>query len=105
MPKKIAPIHPGEVLEEEFMKPLNITQYRLAKDISVPPIRISEITRGMRAITANTALRLGKYFNTSPEFWLNLQNKYDLEIESDKLSKLLRIEVKIFDSKSILISS
>lgn len=99
MPKKITPIHPGEILEEEFLKPLNITPYRLSKDISVPPIRISEIIRGMRAISADTALRFGRYFGTSPEFWLNLQNKYDLEIEADKLSNRLKFEVKILAVK------
>lgn len=98
------PIHPGEILEEEFMKPLNVSQYRLAKDISVPPIRISEILRGLRSITADTALRLGKYFNVSPEFWLNLQNKYDLEIEKDKLAQRLEFEVKVFASKPLVIN-
>ncbi|MEW6516813.1 MAG: HigA family addiction module antitoxin [candidate division FCPU426 bacterium] len=80
MNKKILPIHPGEILAEEFLKPLKITQYRLAKDIKVPCIRISEILRGKRAVTADTALRLGRYFGNSPEFWMNLQAKYDLEM-------------------------
>lgn len=97
MNKKIKPVHPGEVLVEEFMKPLGISQYRLAKDISVPAIRISEIMRGLRSISANTALRLGRYFRTSAEFWLNLQNRYDLEIEADKIDKNFKIEVKVFD--------
>lgn len=94
--KKLKPIHPGEILLEEFMKPFGISQYRLAKDISVPAIRISEIIRGKRSISADTALRLAKYFCTSADFWLNLQIHYDLEIESDKLNKKLKIEVKVF---------
>lgn len=102
MPKKLAPIHPGEILEGEFLQPLNITPYRLAKDISVPPIRISEIIRGMRSVSADTALRLSRYFGTSPEFWLNLQNKYDLEIEADKLSNRLKFEVKILAVKPLV---
>ncbi len=80
MNKKIMPVHPGEILAEEFLKPMKITQYRLAKDIQVPCIRISEIMRGKRAVTADTALRLGRYFGNSPEFWMNLQAKYDLEV-------------------------
>jgi addiction module HigA family antidote len=80
MNKKTMPVHPGEILAEEFIKPLKITQYRLAKDIQVPCIRISEIMRGKRAVTADTALRLGRYFGNSPEFWMNLQAKYDLEM-------------------------
>ncbi len=93
MTKKIKPIHPGEILETEFLKPLNISKYKLAKDISVSPIRVSEIVKGKRSITANTALRLGRYFNMSPEFWLNLQNQYDLEKETDIFSKRLEKEV------------
>ncbi|MDP4008715.1 MAG: HigA family addiction module antitoxin [Candidatus Peregrinibacteria bacterium] len=92
---KLKPTHPGEVLQEEFLLPLDISQYRLAKDINVPAIRINQIVHGKRAISADTALRLGKYFSTSPEFWLNLQTHYDLEFESDKLEKELKIEVKI----------
>lgn len=88
---KQKPVHPGEILSEEFMKPLKISGYRLAKDISVPPIRISEIIRGMRAISADTALRLGRYFGTTAEFWLNLQIKYDLEVEVDRLDKKLKL--------------
>ena len=71
------PVHPGEILLEEFLKPMGITQYRLAKDINVPARRINEIVHGKRAITANTALRLGKYFNMSPQFWINLQSHFD----------------------------
>jgi len=91
--KKLAPIHPGEVLNQEFLKPMGISQYRLAKDISVPPRRINEIVHGRRAITANTALRLGRCFDTTPRFWLNLQAHYDLEVERDKLGNRLAREV------------
>ena len=93
---KIQPTHPGEILLEEFLKPLGISQYRLAKDIHVPARRINEIVHGKRAITADTALRLGKFFKTSPAFWLNLQTHYDLELHADKLEKELDREVKIF---------
>jgi addiction module HigA family antidote len=79
--KKAPPIHPGEVLLEEYLKPLGISQYRLAKDTSVPPRRINEIVHGKRAITADTALRLARYFGTSERFWLNLQTRYDLDVE------------------------
>jgi addiction module HigA family antidote len=91
--KKLAPIHPGEILLEEFLKPMDISQYRLAKDISVPARRINEIVHGTRAISANTALRLAKYFGMSPHFWLNLQVRFDLEVEADKLGKTLNAEV------------
>ncbi|MDA2936109.1 HigA family addiction module antitoxin [Patescibacteria group bacterium AH-259-L05] len=94
MPKKIKSIHPGEILMEEFLSPLNISQYRLAKDISVAPRRINEIVHGLRAISADTALRLGKYFGISPQFWLNLQSRYDLERESETLARILKKEVK-----------
>ena len=97
MTKKIQPIHPGEILMEEFLVPFKISQYRLAKDIDVAPIRISEIVKGSRAISADTALRLGKYFNTSPQFWLNLQSHYDLAVESEELSSVLNNKVKIFE--------
>jgi addiction module HigA family antidote len=97
MTKKIQPIHPGEILQEEFLTPFKISQYRLAKDIAVAPIRISEIIRGSRAISADTALRLGKYFNISPEFWLNLQSHYELSIESAGLSSVLKNKVKVFE--------
>ncbi len=92
--KKIPAIHPGEILKEEFLLPLEITEYRLAKDISVSPRRINEITHGKRAITANTALRLGKYFGNSPRFWLNLQAHYELEIQAEKISSLLNHQIK-----------
>jgi addiction module HigA family antidote len=90
---KLAPVHPGEILLEEFLVPLGITQYRLAKDISVPPRRINEIVHGVRNITADTALRLARYLGTSERFWLNLQARYDLESEKDRLGKRLDREV------------
>ena len=93
--KLLANITPGEILEQEFLKPMGITEYRLAKDISVPPRRINEIVKGKRSITADTALRLGKYFGLVPQFWLNLQTHYDLEQEETRLSKRLETEVKI----------
>src|SRR5579864_6342742 len=92
---KLPPIHPGEILNEEFLKPLKISQYRLAKDISVPPRRINEIVHGTRAITADTALRLARFFGTSERFWLNLQTAYDLELERDRLEGRLEREVKV----------
>jgi addiction module HigA family antidote len=91
--RKMAPIHPGEILAEEFLEPLEISQYRLANDISVPPRRINEIVHGKRAITADTALRLARYFGTSERFWLNLQGHYDLEVEKDRLGARLKKEV------------
>ena len=97
MTKKILPIHPGEILLEEFLTPLNISQYRLAKDIDVAPRRINEIIHGTRSISADTALRLGKYFKISPQFWLNLQSHYDLVIESDELLDVLKNNVKVFE--------
>src|SRR6266446_410720 len=93
--KLLANITPGEILNEEFLKPMGITQYRLAKDIAVPPRRINEIVHGERAITADTALRLGRYFGMAPEFWLNLQSHYDLEREQERLAGRLDKEVKI----------
>ena len=87
---KIKEIHPGEILNEEFLAPFGITQYRLSKDINVTPRRINEIVHGKRAITADTALRLAKYFNTSPQFWLNLQSKYELSVCAPKLKKALK---------------
>jgi antitoxin HigA-1 len=91
--RKLPPVHPGEILLEEFLKPLAISQYRVAKDISVPPRRINEIVRGTRAITADTALRLARYFGTSERFWLNLQTRYDLEVEKDRLGDRLDREI------------
>ena len=89
------PVHPGEILAEEFLGPLGISQYRLAKDISVPPRRINEIVHGKRSITADTALRLARYFGTSERFWLNLQAHYDLELEKDRLGDRLEREVTV----------
>ena len=91
--KELPPIHPGEVLMEEFLDPMGISQYRLAKDISVPPRRINEIVHGKRSITADTALRLGRFFGMSPQFWLNLQTRYDLEVTEDLLKDRLEDEV------------
>ncbi len=91
--KKLPPIHPGEILMEEFLQPMGITQYRLAKDISVPPRRINEIVHGKRSITADTALRLGRFFCMSPQFWLNLQTRYSLEVTEDFLEGRLDDEV------------
>ena len=98
--KKMAPVHPGEILFEEFLKPLGVSQYRLAKDINVPPRRINEIVHGKRSISADTALRLARYFGLSERFWLNLQSRYDLEVEKDKLDRRLEDEVKVLISKS-----
>ncbi|MGB2963025.1 MAG: HigA family addiction module antitoxin [Anaerolineales bacterium] len=93
--RKLNPIHPGEILLEEFLNPMEITQYRLAKDISVDPRRINEIVHGQRAISADTALRLGRYFGMSPQFWLNLQSHYDLEVlnmtKGDQIEKEVRV--------------
>jgi addiction module HigA family antidote len=94
--QKLRPVHPGEILREEFLVPLGISQYRLAKSVSVPPRRINEIVRGGRAITADTALRLARYFGTSERFWLNLQTRYDLEMEKDRLGGRLEREVSVF---------
>ena len=96
MPKKYPPIHPGEILLEEFLEPLGISQYRLAKDISVPPRRINEIVLGKRAITPDTALRLSLYFGLSERFWMNLQTRYDLETEKDRLQNRLEQEVNVY---------
>ncbi len=98
--EKLAPIHPGEILMEEFLKPLSIIQYRLAKDINVPARRINEIVQGKRSISADTALRLSRYFNLSERFWLNLQAGYELEIQKDKLSDRIEAEVKVLALKS-----
>ncbi len=88
------PIHPGELLLEEFLEPLALSQYRLAKDISVPPRRINEIVHGKRSISADTALRLSRYFGTTDRFWLNLQTRYDLELEKDRLGERLEAGVQ-----------
>jgi antitoxin HigA-1 len=88
------PIHPGEVLLEDFLKPMGISQYRLAKDIGVPPRRINEIVHGKRGITADTALRLGRFFGTSAQIWMNLQARYDLEVAQEALEDRLEAEVR-----------
>src|SRR4030067_767498 len=93
--KKLAPVHPGEILLEEFLEPMGISQYRLAKDISVSPRRINESVHGPRAVTADTALRLSRYFGSSERFWLNLQAHYDLEVEKDRLGNRLSKEVPV----------
>ena len=94
--KKMKPIHPGEVLLEEFLEPMGVSQYRLAKDTSVPARRINEIVHGARGVTADTALRLGRYFGTSAQFWLNLQTRFDLEVQQDKIGSRLDKEVHVF---------
>ena len=91
--KRLPPVHPGKILFEEFLKPMGISQYRLAKDTSVPPRRFNEIVHQKRAITADTALRLGIFFNMSPHFWMNLQSRYELEKAEDKLEDKIKNEV------------
>ncbi len=98
--RKLPPIHPGEVLLADFLEPLTLSQYRLAHDISVPPRRINEIVHGVRAITADTALRLARYFSTSERFWLNLQARFDLEAQRDALGARLKKEVRVLDRAS-----
>jgi len=94
--KKMSPLHPGEILFEEFLKPMGLSQNRLALDIRVPARRINEIVLGKRRITADTALRLAKYFNMSPQFWLGLQLDYDLDVAEDKLADRLEKEVQVY---------
>jgi antitoxin HigA-1 len=98
--RKLTPIHPGEVLLSDFLEPLDLSQYRLAQDISVPARRINEIVHGKRAISADTALRLARYFGTTDRFWLNLQARYDLEVQRDVLGARLAREVRILDRAS-----
>jgi addiction module HigA family antidote len=93
--KTLPPVHPGEVLLEDFMKPMGLSQYRVAKDIVVSPLRISQIIRGKRSITADTALRLARYFGTSPAVWLRLQARYDLEVAESLIAKQINQEVKV----------
>ncbi len=95
MDKTLSPIHPGEILLEDFMKPLGLTQYRLAHDIGVTPIRISQIVNGERSITVDTAMRLARYFGTSAAVWLRLQVRYDLEVAEGELSERINREVKV----------
>ena len=92
--ERLPPIHPGEILLEDFMKPLELSSYRVAKDIGVPALRISQIVRGQRSITADTAMRLARYFGTSAGIWLRLQARYDLEIAEAKMAKRINREVK-----------
>ncbi|HHT9106274.1 MAG TPA: HigA family addiction module antitoxin [Candidatus Wujingus californicus] len=92
--ERLPPIHPGEILLEDFMKPLELSSYRVAKDICVPALRISQIVRGQRSITADTAMRLARYFGTSAGIWLRLQARYDLEIAEAKMAKRINREVK-----------
>jgi addiction module HigA family antidote len=94
--RKLPPIHPGEILLEEFLKPMGISQYRLAKDISVPARRVNEIVLGKRAVSPDTALRLSRYFGLSERFWINLQARYDLEVEKDRLADKLDHEVRVY---------
>ena len=96
MTNKLPPIHPGEILLEEFLEPMGISQYRLANDISVPPRRINEIVLGKRSITPDTALRLSRYFGLSERFWMNLQTRYDIEMEKDRLEGRLEKEVHVY---------
>lgn len=96
--RKLHPVHPGEVLQEEFLKPMSLSQNRLALDIGVPARRMNEIVLGKRGVTADTALRLARYFGMSAQFWLGLQLDYELDIASDKLSKRLEREVRIHQS-------
>jgi antitoxin HigA-1 len=92
--KRLAPVHPGEVLLEEFLIPMGISQYRVAKDINVPPRRINEIVHGTRAVSADTALRLARYFGTSERFWLNLQAQYDLDVEYERIGARIEKEIE-----------
>ena len=103
--EKLPPVHPGGVLLEDFMKPLGLSQYRVAKDIGVPPLRISQIVRGHRSVTADTALRLARYFGTSAVVWLRLQARYDLERAEAKIAKRIKREVKALQGPLPAISS
>ena len=94
--RDLPPVHPGEILLEDFLKPLNITRYRLAKCIGVPQRRIDEICAGKRAITADTAIRLARFFDTDPQSWLNLQSRYDLEIAEESLAERLDLDITPF---------
>jgi addiction module HigA family antidote len=96
--RKFAPVHPGVVLAEDFLKAMAITQYRLAKGIGVPPRRINEIVQGKRGVTADTALRLGKFFGMEAQFWMNLQSHYDLEVAKDALASKLEREVEVLNA-------
>jgi addiction module HigA family antidote len=99
--ERLPPVHPGEVLLEDFMKPLGLSQYRVAKDIGVPPMRISQIVRGQRAITADTAMRLARYFGTSAVVWLRLQARYDLEVAEAQMAERINREVKVLQRSTL----
>lgn len=99
--KKLEPVHPGEVLLEEFLKPLGLSQNRIANDLHVPPRRINEIVLGKRRVTADTALRLSRYFGTSPQFWMGLQADYDLDIEKDHVGLQVEKEVKRYRARRV----
>ena len=101
--KKIEPVHPGEILFEEFLKPMNLSQNKLAKDIGISPRRINEIVHGKRRITADTALRLAHYFKMSPQFWLGLQMDYDLDLEEDRLAERIDKEVGVYKKTGALV--
>jgi antitoxin HigA-1 len=103
--EKLSPVHPGEVLLEDFMKPLGLSQYRVAKDMGVPTLRISQIVRGHRSVTADTALRLARYFGTSAAVWVRLQARYDLEMAEAKIAKRINREVKVLRMPSPAVSS
>ena len=103
--ERLPPIHPGEILLEDFMKPLGLSSYRVAKDIGVPALRISQIVRGQRSITADTAMRLARYFGTSAAIWLRLQARYDLEIAEAKMAKRINREVKVLQVTQTTISN
>ena len=103
--ERLPPIHPGEILLEDFMKPLGLSSYRVAKDIGVPALRISQIVRGQRSITADTAMRLARYFGTSAGIWLRLQARYDLEIAEAKMAKRIDREVKVLQVTQTTISN
>jgi len=102
--ERLPPIHPGEVLLEDFMKPFGLSQYRLAHDIGVPPLRINQIVHGKRAITADTALRLARYFGTSANVWMRLQARYDLEVAEAKLAQQIEAEVKVRADSSLVLT-
>jgi len=99
MAEKLNPVHPGEILMLDFLVPMGVTQYRLAKSIGVPARRVNEIVHGKRAITADTALRFARFFGTSPEFWLNLQSYFDLELQKDKVGEQIVRDIEIFHQK------
>jgi len=98
---RLPPVHPGEVLLEDFMKPLGLSQYRLAQDLGVPPLRINQIVHGKRSVTADTALRLARYFGTSANVWMRLQARYDLEVAEADLAERVAREVKVRHSATV----